>query len=40
MLDESFVYGFVLNYNPKASGDSSVVRTSKATVIVECYYAR
>lgn len=40
MLEDSIVYSFVLNYNPTSLGDSSVVRTSKAAIIVECYYAR
>lgn len=40
MYEDSFVYGFVLNYNPTSLGDSAVVRTNKAAVIVECHYAR
>ncbi|KAG7239384.1 hypothetical protein INR49_029239 [Caranx melampygus] len=40
MFEDSLVYTFTLNYNPQPVGDSNVVRTSKAAVIVECHYPR
>lgn len=40
MTDDSIIYTFTLNYNPLALGDSQVVRTAKAAVIVECHYPR
>lgn len=40
MLENSIVYTFTLNYDPQPLGDSLVVRTSKAAVIVECHYPR
>ncbi|XP_053741229.1 zona pellucida sperm-binding protein 3-like [Synchiropus splendidus] len=40
MTEESLIYSFTLNYNPMPIGDSPVVRTSKAAVIVECHYPR
>ncbi|KAJ0069736.1 hypothetical protein NL108_012358, partial [Boleophthalmus pectinirostris] len=40
MTDNSFIYSYVLNYNPPNYGDSPVVRTSKVAVIVECHYPR
>uniref|UniRef100_A0A665USU5 Zona pellucida sperm-binding protein 3 n=1 Tax=Echeneis naucrates TaxID=173247 RepID=A0A665USU5_ECHNA len=40
MTQDSLIYTFTLNYDPQPVGDSPVVRTSKAAVIVECYYPR
>lgn len=40
MTDDSLVYTFTLNYNPKPLGSAPVVRTSQAAVIVECHYPR
>ncbi|KAM4573863.1 zona pellucida sperm-binding protein 3-like [Odontesthes bonariensis] len=40
MSEDSLIYTFVLNYNPKPLGSSAVVRTSQAAVIVECHYPR
>ncbi|XP_056907828.1 zona pellucida sperm-binding protein 3-like isoform X2 [Takifugu flavidus] len=39
-LEDALVYSFVLNYYPTPLGESPVVRTSKAAIIVECYYPR
>ncbi|KAK7891459.1 hypothetical protein WMY93_023422 [Mugilogobius chulae] len=38
MTDQSFIYSYVLHYNPQMFGDPPVVRTSQAAVIVECHY--
>ncbi|KAK5867541.1 hypothetical protein PBY51_012017 [Eleginops maclovinus] len=40
MTEDSIVYSFTLFYDPKPVGDSLVVRTSKASIIVECHYPR
>uniref|UniRef100_H2M2R4 Zona pellucida sperm-binding protein 3 n=1 Tax=Oryzias latipes TaxID=8090 RepID=H2M2R4_ORYLA len=40
MTEDSLVYTFTLNYNPKPLGSAPVVRTSQAVVIVECHYPR
>ncbi|XP_054631538.1 zona pellucida sperm-binding protein 3-like [Dunckerocampus dactyliophorus] len=40
MTDDSLIYTFSLQYNPKPLGDSPVVRTTNAAVIVECHYPR
>ncbi|XP_026167224.1 zona pellucida sperm-binding protein 3-like isoform X2 [Mastacembelus armatus] len=40
MLEDTLMYSFTLNYDPQPLGGSPVVRTSKAAVIVECYYQR
>nr|XP_049579446.1 fibrinogen alpha-1 chain-like isoform X10 [Syngnathus scovelli] len=38
--DEALIYTFSLNYNPTRLGESPVVRTNEAAVIVECHYPR
>lgn len=40
MTGDSFIYTFTLNYNPQPLGDSPVIRTDKAAVVVECHYQR
>nr|XP_057932020.1 zona pellucida sperm-binding protein 3-like [Doryrhamphus excisus] len=40
MTDDSLIYTFSLQYNPKPMGNIPVVRTTNAAVIVECYYPR
>ncbi|XP_006789538.1 zona pellucida sperm-binding protein 3-like [Neolamprologus brichardi] len=40
MTGDSFIYTFTLNYNPQPVGDSAVIRTNKAAVVVECHYQR
>ncbi|XP_020513430.2 zona pellucida sperm-binding protein 3-like [Labrus bergylta] len=40
MTEDSLIYTWVVNYTPKPLGDSPVVRTSQAAVIVECHYQR
>ncbi|XP_037110053.1 uncharacterized transmembrane protein DDB_G0289901-like isoform X49 [Syngnathus acus] len=38
--DDALIYTFSLNYNPTRLGESPVVRTNEAAVIVECHYPR
>ncbi|XP_061629501.1 zona pellucida sperm-binding protein 3-like isoform X1 [Phyllopteryx taeniolatus] len=40
MTDDALIYTFTLNYNPTRLGDSIIVRTNEAAVIVECHYPR
>uniref|UniRef100_A0AAV2KRA9 Zona pellucida sperm-binding protein 3 n=1 Tax=Knipowitschia caucasica TaxID=637954 RepID=A0AAV2KRA9_KNICA len=40
MTEDSFIYSYVVNYNPQTHGETPVIRTSKAAVIVECHYPR
>ncbi|XP_035013046.1 zona pellucida sperm-binding protein 3 [Hippoglossus stenolepis] len=40
LTEDALIYTFTLNYNPQSLAGSSVVRTSKAAVIVECHYPR
>ncbi|XP_068169365.1 zona pellucida sperm-binding protein 3-like [Antennarius striatus] len=40
MTEDSLVYSFTLNYDPKQHINVPVVRFSKASVIVECHYPR
>ncbi|XP_060891058.1 zona pellucida sperm-binding protein 3-like [Labrus mixtus] len=40
MTEDSLIYTWIVNYNPKPLGDSPVVRTNHAAVIVECHYPR
>ncbi|KAJ3598636.1 hypothetical protein NHX12_002141 [Muraenolepis orangiensis] len=40
MSADSLIYSFTLNYNPRAIGNTPVVRTSGAAVTVECHYPR
>ncbi|CAB1441011.1 unnamed protein product [Pleuronectes platessa] len=40
LTEDSLIYTFTLNYIPQSLPGSSVVRTSRAAVIVECHYQR
>ncbi|XP_068578817.1 zona pellucida sperm-binding protein 3-like [Cebidichthys violaceus] len=40
MTENALIYTFTLNYAPQPLGDSPVVRTNKAAVIIECHYPR
>uniref|UniRef100_A0A8C6UQ97 Zona pellucida sperm-binding protein 3 n=1 Tax=Neogobius melanostomus TaxID=47308 RepID=A0A8C6UQ97_9GOBI len=40
MTEDSFIYSYVLNYNPQVNNESPVVRTSRAAVLVSCHYPR
>ncbi|XP_071344381.1 zona pellucida sperm-binding protein 3-like [Trachinotus anak] len=40
MTEDALIYTFTLNYDPQPVGNSPVVRTTKAAVIVECHYPR
>lgn len=40
MQGDHIFYAFTLVYDPKPLSGSNVVRTNKATVIVECHYPR
>lgn len=40
MQGDYLIYTFTLRYNPKPLSGTNVVRTNKATVIVECHYPR
>ncbi|KAJ8286357.1 hypothetical protein GJAV_G00037730 [Gymnothorax javanicus] len=40
MTEETLVYTFTLNYEPKALGGTPIVRTSSAVVGIECLYMR
>lgn len=40
MTENAFIYAFTLDYNPKASGRSHIIRSQPAVVGVECHYQR
>ncbi|XP_036411220.1 zona pellucida sperm-binding protein 3-like [Megalops cyprinoides] len=40
MTEDSLIYGFDLNYQPKALGDTPIVRTNEAVVGIQCHYMR
>ncbi|XP_047452131.1 zona pellucida sperm-binding protein 3-like [Mugil cephalus] len=40
LTEESLIYIFNLNYDPRPLGASPVVRTGRATVVIECHYPR
>lgn len=38
MTDVSFIYAFVLIYNPQVLGNSNIVRGQRVVTGVECHY--
>ncbi|XP_053544848.1 zona pellucida sperm-binding protein 3 isoform X1 [Bombina bombina] len=40
MTPEFMVYSTNLNYNPTPSGNSPIIRTNAAVVLIQCYYPR
>ncbi|XP_068165562.1 zona pellucida sperm-binding protein 3-like [Antennarius striatus] len=40
MTEEALIYSFTLLYSPTPIGDTSIVKTNPAEVIIECHYQR
>lgn len=40
MTEEALIYSFSLLYSPKAIGNTAVLKTNPAQMVVECHYWR
>ncbi|XP_061078082.1 uncharacterized protein LOC133111613 isoform X8 [Conger conger] len=40
MTEDSLIYSFALNYQPRAIGSTPIIRTSSAVVGIQCHYLR
>lgn len=40
MSEDVLIYQFTLDYTPSPVGDAQIVRTTGATVSIECHYPR